>query len=198
MSPQDTQGLIGTLGLLRAELRRFLVARTGSEADADDLLSELWIKASTAKTGPIASARSYLFIMANNLLLDRLRETRRRERRHMRWIAEQHGHDARIIEVADASPTAEQVVAQQEELNNLADAIARLPTGAQRVLRLHKIDGLSHAEVARQLGISKSAVEKHMAVAMAHLRRSLATVAPAVPRRPSSGEGPTPDPGVKQ
>jgi len=42
-----------------------------------------------------------------------------------------------------------------------------------RVLKMHKLDGLSHGEVAAQLGISKSAVEKHMAVAMAYLRRLL-------------------------
>ncbi len=39
---------------------------------------------------------------------------------------------------------------------------------------MHKIEGLTHGEVAARLGISRSAVEKHMAVAMTHLRRLLA------------------------
>ena len=47
--------------------------------------------------------------------------------------------------------------------------------GAGRAFRLHKLDGLSHAEVAAQLWISRSGVEKHIAVAMAHLRRALRT-----------------------
>jgi DNA-directed RNA polymerase specialized sigma24 family protein len=58
------------------------------------------------------------------------------------------------------------------------------------VLRLHKFDGLSHGEVAARLGISKSAVEKHMAVAMAHLRRLLAAEVSDSPRRLEDGGGP--------
>jgi RNA polymerase sigma-70 factor (ECF subfamily) len=61
----------------------------------------------------------------------------------------------------------------REETAALASAIAALPEGAGRAFRLHKIDGLSHAEVAAKLGISRSGVEKHIAVAMAHLRRML-------------------------
>lgn len=63
---------------------------------------------------------------------------------------------------------------ERDEAARLASAIAHLPDGARRVLRLHKIEGLSHGEVAARLGISKSGVEKHMAVAMKYLRRLLA------------------------
>jgi RNA polymerase sigma-70 factor (ECF subfamily) len=111
--------------------------------------------------------------MANNLVLDRLRETRRRGRRERNWTGELHGEPDLAFEVADPSPTAEQQLVDREEAQRLREAIEQLPPGAKRVLRLHKIDGLSHAEVAASLGISKSAVEKHMAVAMTHLRRML-------------------------
>jgi RNA polymerase sigma-70 factor (ECF subfamily) len=173
MQLESNQGLASVLEERRAELRRFLTARTGSEADADDLLSELWIKINAGRSGPIANPTSYLFRMANNLVLDRLREAHRRHRREQEWTADQHGEQALSMEVADGSPNAEQLLAAGDEARQLADAIARLPAGAQRVLRMHKLEGLSHGEVAARLGISKSAVEKHMAVAMVHLRRSL-------------------------
>ena len=173
MAEMPVQGLLATFEEQRLALRRFLVARTGSESDADDLLSELWIKAKGGATGPIASPVSYLFRMANNLVLDRLRETRRRGRRERNWTGELHGEPDLAFEVADPSPTAEQQLVDREEAQRLREAIEQLPPGAKRVLRLHKIDGLSHAEVAASLGISKSAVEKHMAVAMTHLRRML-------------------------
>lgn len=167
------QGLVGALEERRPELRRFLVARTGSEADAEDLLSELWIKVDEVRPGPLANPEAYLFRMANNLVLDRLREARRRQRRESAWTDDQYGGHSASTEVADRAPTAEQQLVEGDEARRLADAIAQLPAGAQRVLRMHKLDGLSHGEVAAELGISKSAVEKHMAVAMAHLRRLL-------------------------
>ena len=59
-------------------------------------------------------------------------------------------------------------------INPLAEAIGQLPPGAARVFKRHKLDGLSHGEVAAELGISRSAVEKHIAVALRHLRELMA------------------------
>jgi RNA polymerase sigma-70 factor (ECF subfamily) len=181
--------LTGTLEARRGDLRRFLIARTGSEADADDLLSELWIKANSVQPGPVSNPGSYLFKMANNLVLDRLRETSRRQRREGDWIAEQRGSHALVEEPADPASSAEQMLIERDEQNRLTEAIDQLPAGARRVLRMHKLEGLGHAEIAAQLGISKSAVEKHMALAMAHLRRILTTEAEPGPRRLEINKG---------
>jgi len=189
MSMDSSAGLAGFLEEHRVELRRFLIARTGVEADADDLLSELWIKVSSAQPGPIANPKSYLFKMANNLVLDRLRERRRRERRELDWTGGQHGSYREATEVADSASSAEQLLLERDEAQRLRAAIAQLPAGAQRVLRMHKFEGLSHAGVAERLGISKSAVEKHMAVAMTHLRRMLAAEVDADRRRLGDNKG---------
>jgi len=182
-------GLLQALEEQRGGLRRFLIARTGSEAEADDVMSELWIKVRAIHSGPIANPKSYLFRMVNNLVLDRIRERRRRERRESDWTAEHLGASSESVEVADSAPTAEQAMLEQDEAQRLRAAIAELPAGAQRVLRMHKFDGMSHAEVAERLGISKSAVEKHMAVAMTHLRRMLAAEAGPDRRRLPDNEG---------
>ena len=189
MSLVQPAGLTGTLEARRGDLRRFLIARTGSEADADDLLSELWIKANSVQPGPVSNPGSYLFKMANNLVLDRLRETSRRQRREGDWIAEQRGSHALVEEPADPASSAEQMLIERDEQNRLTEAIGHLPARARRVLRMHKLEGLGHAEIAAQLGISKSAVEKHMALAMAHLRRILTTEAEPGPRRLEINKG---------
>ncbi|WP_293841182.1 sigma factor-like helix-turn-helix DNA-binding protein [Sphingopyxis sp.] len=41
-------------------------------------------------------------------------------------------------------------------------------------MRLHRFDGHGQAEVAAIMGISRSGVEKHLALAMKHLRDALA------------------------
>jgi RNA polymerase sigma-70 factor (ECF subfamily) len=189
MSLGQPAGLSVVLEERRADLRRFLIARTGNEADADDLLSDLWIKVNSAQPGPVSNPASYLFRMANNLVLDRVRETTRRQRREGDWIAEQRGGVLLAEEPADPASNAEQALIERGEGNRLAQAIEQLPAGARRVLRMHKLEGLGHAAIASQLGISKSAVEKHMALAMAHLRRILTTEAEPGPRRLEINKG---------
>jgi RNA polymerase sigma-70 factor (ECF subfamily) len=171
----DTQtgGLESLYYLYRADLLRFLVSRTGDPAEAEEIIQELWFKTRAARPGPVGNARAYLYRMAQNLVLDRLRERQRRALRDRVWSDHQVGHSAPGTEVLDRAPTAEEELVTRGEVARLRAAIKELPDGARRALRLHKIDGLSHGEVAERLGISRSGVEKHMAVAMKYLRRSL-------------------------
>ena len=169
----DDAGLLAILSAERAALLRFLAARTGDPAEAEDIVQELWVKLQHGGQGPVSNARAYLFRMAQNLVLDRLRERRRREARELSYIEDALGPAVGSIEPADPRGSAEDELAARDEAERLARAIERLPEGARRVLRLHKIEGLNHGEVAERLGISRSGVEKHMAVAMAHLRRML-------------------------
>lgn len=62
---------------------------------------------------------------------------------------------------------------RRERLRLLAHAIAELPPRRREVFLLHKIDGLSHSQVAERLGISRSKVEKHVMKALAHCRDRL-------------------------
>lgn len=169
----DETGLAGLYRLHRAELLRFLCARTGDTAEAEDVVQEVWLKIADLQTGPIANGKSYLFRIAHNLVLDRVRERKRRLAREQSWSDTEHGPLPPSGEVADTREDAARALEDREEAARLASAIANLPEGARNALRLHKIEGLSHGEVAARLGISKSGVEKHMAVAMKHLRRLL-------------------------
>lgn len=164
----DASGLTALIAQHRAELLRFLTARTGDRDEAEDLLQELWLRVRGADIGPVANGRAYLFRAANNLVLDRARERGRRVARDSAWSAGEYGDNP-----ADPSPSAEEEIVAREEAARLASAIGNLPEGARRALRLHKIDGLSHADTAARLGISKSGVEKHIAVAMKYLRAAL-------------------------
>jgi len=158
----------------RSEILRFLVARTGNAAEADDIVQELWIKAGSAASGPVANGRAYLFRMAQNLVLDRIRTRKRQASREQDWSGLETGLATTDGDIADYRPNALQEMEAREESARLLSAIGTLPDGARRVFQMHKIDGRSHGDIAATLGISKSAVEKHMAVAMKYLRRALA------------------------
>ena len=67
---------------------------------------------------------------------------------------------------------ADRVIAAREELEIIAAAIAALPDNCRIAFVRSRIDGKKHAEIAEEMGISKSMVEKH--VAEAAFRLSLA------------------------
>lgn len=169
----EAGGLEAVYQQYRAELLRFLTARTGQAAEAEDVMQEMWLRLQGGASGPVAHPRAYLYRMGQNLVLDRRREAERRERRDKLWVEMAAGAEA-TGDMADARPDALEAMLEREEAAQLASAIANLPEGAGRAFRLHKIDGLSHGEVASRMGISRSGVEKHMAVAMKYLRRALA------------------------
>jgi len=170
--------------LHRDALLRFLKARTREPAEAEDVLQELWIRLRQIRPGPIANGRAYLYQMANNLVLDRERERRRRTARDEKWVHQTYevaeGAAGEVYTV-DTAPRPDQAISEADELRQLELAIASLPARAREAFCLHRIHGLGHAEVAARMGITRSAVEKHIALAMKHLRRRLLHCGPATP-----------------
>lgn len=173
MEPAGSQGLEAIYRASRGELLRFLIARTGDNSEADELMQELWIKIQQVPSGPIGNGRAYIYRMAQNLMVDRSRARQRRQRREQAWYGDQVDPTGAGSEPNDPGKNAEEAMLDREETALIASAIANLPPGARRAFELHKLQGLSHSEVAQELGISRSGVEKHMRVAMKYLRRAL-------------------------
>jgi RNA polymerase sigma factor (sigma-70 family) len=152
----------------RDELRRFFLARTGSAAEADDLLQDLYLKtADAAAPADLRSPGAYLYRLAANVMLDRLRQQRRAAARDGAW-RETHTTVA-ASEAVNEEPDAEAALAARQRLRRVLAEVETLPPQTQRVFRMHKLEGLSHAETAARLGVSKSAVEKHMITALKRL-----------------------------
>jgi len=166
-------GLAALLEAQQAELLRFLAARCGDAAEAQDLLQELWLKAVTVPSGPIANGRAYLFRMANNLALDRARMRRRAMRRERAWLDRDEPTMRSLDQRPDPARSAEAELIEAEEAQLLRRAIDALPGGARRVLLLYRFEGHGQSDIARMMGISRSGVEKHLSLAMKQLRRTL-------------------------
>ncbi|MBD3730684.1 MAG: sigma-70 family RNA polymerase sigma factor [Sphingomonadales bacterium] len=167
-------GLAATLAAHRGELLRFLAARCGDAAEAEDLIQDLWFKAGAQPATPVANPRAYLFRMANNLVLDQRRARRRAMARDRGWL-EADGIPAHAVQDrADPAEPTDEALAREQEAALVRQAIADLPPGARRALEMFRIEGRSHAEIAQELGISRSGVEKNLARAMKMLRAALA------------------------
>lgn len=151
----------------RADLVRFFTLRLKSEAAAEDLVQDIYIRLSAvAPDTDVRNAAGYLYRLGSNLMLDRLRGERRAATRDHEWREAQHTIVG-AVEVSDAPP-ADEAVAARQRLAAIVALVEEMPETTRKAFRLHKFEGLTHAEVAQAMGISRSAVEKHV---MAVLRR---------------------------
>jgi len=156
----------------RANLVRFLAARAGSLAAAEDLAQELYLKLAGRDRGEaVGNPTAMLYKMALNLLLDRARGEARSAARDTAW-RQATRTDLGGVEVAD-EPPADEAAASAQRLRQLVAAVQDLPPQAGRAFRLHKLEGLSHAETARVMGLSVKAVEKHVSAALKALTARL-------------------------
>ena len=156
----------------RANLVRFFAARTGSAAAAEDLAQELYLKVAGRPDGVEAdNPVALIYRIATNLMLDRARGESRAAARDGAWSREARtrlGGD----EVAE-DPPADEALASRQRLARLVEAVAELPPQMQRAFRLHKLEGLSHAQTANAMGISVKSVEKHISAALKALTARL-------------------------
>ena len=157
------------------ELRRFVLRRTGSQALAEDVVQETWIRASTSAGTMPDNPRAYLYRMAGNIAVDHLRRVRRQEGLETAaWDDDPLSvSDRALLEIASSEPIADEVAAAREELAILSTAIRELPEKCRLVFLLYRGEGLTMREVALRLDISEKTVENHLARAMVHCRRKL-------------------------
>jgi RNA polymerase sigma factor (sigma-70 family) len=151
-------GLKAALLEHRPRLLRFLGARRVPPEEAEDLLQDLFVKIDGLHTGPIAEPRAYLYRMLDNLVLDRRRASLRRKGREEAWMAVQPG----VESGCDESPSAEVSVLARQKLARVWAALNLLPERTVDVFRRYRIDDCPQKQIASELGISVSAVEKHL------------------------------------
>jgi RNA polymerase sigma factor (sigma-70 family) len=156
----------------RDDLVRFLTARLGSAAAAEDLAQDLYVRLATITlAGPVENPSAFLYRAAINLMLDRGRGDLRAARRDQDWQASQ----SLFIDGVAASdaPSPEEATSARQRLRLLADAVEDLPPKTRRAFELSKFEGLSQAEAAKRLGVTRKTVENQLAAALKHLTARL-------------------------
>jgi len=146
-----------------SELRAYLRATFPGHIDIDDLVQETYARLLQAREqAPLRSAKAYLFATARNAAFDIFR---RRKIVAIDGIAE-----IELLPVFEDRPGVAEAVCHDQELQLLAEAIQALPERCRRVLTLRKLHGLSHREIARQLGIAENTVNAQVAIGVLRLR----------------------------
>jgi RNA polymerase sigma-70 factor (ECF subfamily) len=139
-------------------IKRFLRRFSARSHDVDDLAQETFIRAFAAeKVQDVREPRAFLFRIAKNLALN---EQAKWSNAKTDLLADFADSDV-IPNEADTTP--DDYVDARQRVRLLAAAVAALPPQCGRVFILRKVHGLSQKDIAEQLGISVSTVEKHIA-----------------------------------
>lgn len=142
-------------------LKRYLARFFSRPQDIDDITQETFLKAfaSEAKT-EVRSPKSFLFKVAKHTALN---EIAKKSNNTTDFIEDSGGSD--VLLDGDCV-NAEQEIDSKQKLIVFSKAVANLPPSCRRVFIMRKIDGLKVKEIARELDISVSGVEKHIATGL--------------------------------
>ncbi|MCA9483667.1 MAG: sigma-70 family RNA polymerase sigma factor [Nitrospina sp.] len=148
------------------ELKRFLIRKVGCPSTAEDILHETWLRAaSRTPSTPVQNPRAFLYRIANNLVIDRIRRDK---------LVSRHVVQGVLPEDTPAKePTADSRLIHQEKLMLLQKAVDELPPRCKEVFVLRKYEMMEQAEIAERLGISRNMVEKHLRKALHHCLKRL-------------------------
>lgn len=142
-------------------LRAYFAKRVDRREDVDDLFQELMSRLwSFDGERVIENPDGYIFQAAANLLKERYRKAGTRNSA----VAE-----IPFFQTASEEITPERILQGKEELRLLEQALAELPPRTRTVFLLHRYEGFKYREIAERIGVSVSAVEKHIAAAMRHI-----------------------------
>jgi RNA polymerase sigma-70 factor (ECF subfamily) len=151
---------------LRRSLTRFFQRRVRESADVEDLVQEVFTRIVACNNSrPVDNLGGYVFQTAASVLADRgRRRSSRHADAHQEFDPEHHGDD-------ELDP--ERVLSGKQSLRAATAALLSLPERTRTIFVLHRLEGYKHREIAEQLGISVSAVEKQIIRAVQHLAKTV-------------------------
>ena len=137
-------------------IRAWLKRNRVYDLDVDDIVQEMYAKIVSLETFEnIRDPKRYAFQVANSVVVDHVR--------HARIVSIFSVGNVEELGLATPEADPEEKAAFDDEIREIAGAIAALPARTREVLLLRRVAGLSQRETASRLAIAEKTVEKHMA-----------------------------------
>ena len=162
----NDQGLLAMSARLRPVLLRYFRRHSFSTSDAEDGVQEVFLRLSRrGQVKEIEDLEAYLFQTAASVVVDSHRKSATRHATfHVEYDETAH---------APSEFSSERILAGKQDLDRVLTGLRELPERTRHVFMLSRFEHFRHAAIARKLGISVRAVEKHLVRALAHLTECL-------------------------
>jgi RNA polymerase sigma-70 factor (family 1) len=156
--------LFDTIG---PKIHAFALSYLKNEADAEELLQEVFLKLWEVRTTLDSSknVKSFLFKICINLIYDFIRR-KNIEQAYLDYSGKNH---------FDYGESTWNEVIYNDMLNNLHQLVATMPVQRQRIFKLSKENNLTNDEIAQQLNLSRRTVENQLYRAVSFLKEKLGT-----------------------
>lgn len=142
-------------------LYRWLSNKLACSYQAADFAQDTFLRLlSFSGISNIKEPRAFLTTTASRIIID---DARRKalERNYLERYYYYHGEEA-------CTPSEENLLMMTQNLTLIVNMLGALPVKCQQAFLMNRLDGMSHSDIAKQLGVSKSMIKKYMAKAMLH------------------------------
>ena len=177
MTEQDWQ-ISEVITEQRSRLRNFIRKRVSNEADAEDLLQEVFYELVEANRllMPIEHVTGWLFRVARNRITDLFRK----KKAVTFSDAAVEDEAGKLLQIEDLLPSPaagpEALYVRHVLLEELEFALAELPDEQREVFVAHELEGRSFKELSAESGVSVNTLLSRKRYAVLHLRERLQSI----------------------
>ncbi len=152
----------------RGPLYRYLLRQCGDPDAADDLFQEVWARIIKARANyrPMAKFTTYLYHLAHNCAVDRIRRLVRRPQDQNWAIDTEQQPDERSLRPDEQAQL-------DSDASRLRVALDDLAAEQRETFLLHEESGLTLEEIGRVMGVGRETAKSRLRYAVGHLRRLL-------------------------
>lgn len=146
-----------------SSIKRFLSRYLFDSEDIEDIAQETFLRAYKVTQGrEIDHPKAYLFKVARSIAL---KELSRKSRQLTDYLEDTVDSDI------DSNVSLEDEASAHQKVKLYCDAIAELPSQCRKVFLMRKVQAMSHKDIAKELDITTSAVEKHIALGVERCKK---------------------------
>lgn len=153
--------------LYRLDLSRYIASTCGcSPMEVEDIIQNTFARfQAKINLSEIKNPKAFLYKTAYNMAIDAIRHKK---------VQDDYAAKERDLELNQSNEISpEKIVESRQQLGVIAKALWCMPKKRRQLLLMNRCEQLSYAEIARRIGISETAVRKHVSKALQDCHKAL-------------------------